>query len=218
MGRGSSKAGGGGTGGVNPNNIVDEEDMISARNPQNQREIDAVLNVARKMTQQYGNDVAVTGSFTLAKFKGKDSNTLGCYSHGDGSITLNKKYVGNKDLNKAYDRDVKAGFHPSRGRKSGVEAVAAHEYGHSLTANVQQKMGEKTFNGAASRIVTEARKSTGTKGTNRQFRKSISGYGSGSDVEAVAEAVADVYCNGGKAGKASKAIVKVMNGYLKKKK
>ena len=34
--------------------------------------------------------------------------------------------------------------------------------------------------------------------------------------EALAEAFADVYCNGSKASKESKAIVDVMNSYLKK--
>lgn len=43
----------------------------------------------------------------------------------------------------------------------------------------------------------------------------ISGYATHSNAEAVAEAIADVYCNGKKAKSESKAIVNVMNKYLK---
>ena len=222
MGRGSSKSGGtgggGASGGVNPNNIKNEKDMLSIRDDSNKEQIDDVLKVAKSMTEQYGNDVAITGTFKTAEFKGKDANTIGCYTHDDGSIILNKKYIGNKNLDSAYDKDVESGFHPSRGNKSGIEAVAAHEYAHSLTANAQQNMGAKTYEEAATRIVTEARLNMNSgkknKGTNASFRKNVSGYGARSDVEAIAEARADVYCNGKKAGKESQAIVNTLNSYL----
>lgn len=224
MGRGSSKSNAGE--GVNPKNIVNTEDMISARNDSNKSQVDDVLKVAKAMTKQYGNDVAIEGTFKLANFKGKDSNVLGCYSH-DGSITMNKTYMTSKNLDSVMDESFKRGYHPSRGNKSGVEAVAAHEYGHSLTANVQKKMGLSNYGVAATRIVTEARiahevSSAGSKPvsftTNKSWRKSISGYGAGSDIEAIAEAVSDVYCNGNKASSKSRAIVDVMTKYLKKSK
>ena len=45
--------------------------------------------------------------------------------------------------------------------------------------------------------------------------KKISGYATRSTKEAIAEAYADVYCNGAKAAKESAAIVNVLNKYLK---
>ena len=43
----------------------------------------------------------------------------------------------------------------------------------------------------------------------------ISGYAKTNPAETVAEAFCDVYCNGSKARKESKAIVNVIDGYLK---
>lgn len=218
MGRGSS--GGNGRmsgGGVDPKNIVSTEDMISARDGENQAQVDAVLKVAKDMTDKYGNDVAIEGNFQLAELKGKDSNTLGYYD-GNGNIAMNKEYMTSPALNEVYDNSAKSGFHPSRGNKSAVEAVAAHEYGHSLTQNVALKMGPPTptFDEAATRICNEARKTSGHKG-NIKLGAAISKYATVSNAETVAEAISDVYCNGKKASKASKAIVKVIDSYLKGK-
>ena len=214
MGRGSSKAGGrAGGGGVNPNNIKNPQEMISLRNETNQKQVDDVLQVSRELVDRYGADVA-TGGFEVATFAGKDATTLGCYTVG-GGIIMNRNYLDNQNMDAAMDKSAKDGYHPSRGNKSGTYAVAAHEYGHSLTENVREKMGEKSFDKAAERIVTEARKQTGDKG-NIKFGRNISEYATVSNAETVAEAMADYMCNGSKAKRQSKAIVKVIDGYLKK--
>ena len=214
MGRGSSSAGGGrepGGSGVNPKNIKNVEEMISVRNEGNQKQVDDVLTVSRELTDKYGASVA-TGGFDIADFTGKDSTTLGCYSPG-GGITMNRRFLDNQNMDKVIDESAKSGYHPSRGKKSGMYAVAAHEYGHSLTENVREKMGEKNFDKAAERIVTEARKQTGDRG-NIKFARNISKYATASNAETVAEAVTDVMCNGGKAKKQSKAVVSVIDKYL----
>ena len=217
MGRGSSASGGraSGGGGVDPSNIKGQEDMISARNEENREGIDRTLDVARNMTKEFGNNVALEGNFQLASFVGKDATTLGCYDAG-GNIIMNKNVINSKRLNEVYDSNVKSGYHPSRGNKSAVEAVAAHEYGHSLTENARKGMGGNlTYDQAATRIVTEARKQTGSKG-NIKFGRKISEYATTSNAETVAEAVSDWYCNGSKAKRESKAVVKVLKGYIKK--
>ena len=111
------------------------------------------------------------------------------------------------------------GFHPSSGKKTGLQATAAHELGHKLTADVAVKMGKTRFSidSAAKEIVEKARKDTGHKGVIKLAEK-ISGYATYSNAEAIAEAVCDVYCNGGKAKKESIAIVKVIDSYLKQNK
>ena len=215
MGRGASRAAGhGGGGGGGATNI---EDMISARNDSNKQQVDDVLAVADVMTKKYGKDVAIEGTFQVGDMKGR---TLAYYDH-DGNICMNRKYINNTNLDDAYDSCVEVGFHPSRGKKSGTYATAAHEYGHSLTENVRKKMGNNvTFDGAATQIVTEARKTTKHRG-NIKFGESISGYAKKSDAETVAEAVSDVFCNGKKAKKESHAVVDVIDKYLlgnKKKK
>lgn len=216
MAKGSSKGGGRNRngGGVNPNNIVNEREMISERNASNQQGIDDVLQVSREIVDTYGNDAA-TGGFTLANFKGKDSNTLGCYREG-GGITMNAAYINNQHMDTVMDKAAEMGFHPSRGNKSGIYAVASHEYGHSLTENARQAMGESDYMRAATRIVNEARKITGDRG-NIIFGRKISEYATTNNAETIAEAFADHMCNGSKAKKQSKAIVQVLNGYLKKK-
>ena len=213
MGRGTSASGGraAGGGGVNPANIKNPQEMISIRNASNQQQVDDVLTVSRELVDKYGASVA-TGGFEVASFTGKDSTTLGCYQVG-GGITMNKKFIDNQNMDAVMDASAASGYHPSRGNKSGVYAVAAHEYGHSLTENVRMKMGEKSFDRAAERIVTEARKQTGDKG-NIKFARKISEYATASNAETIAEAMSDVMCNGKQAKRQSKAIAKVVDSYL----
>ena len=213
MGRGSSGGSNGSPSeGVNPNNIVNERDMISARNDENYEYVNQVLTVAQDMIDDYGDDVAIDGVFTMAEFKGKDANVLGCYDTANGNLTMNEKYMSSPNLDSVYDMSVSSGYHPSRGNKTGVQAVTSHEYGHRLTANVQKAMGEASFDVAADKIVNQARKRTSFE----KFSSKISGYAKKSSAETIAEAVADVYCNGKSAAKESQAIVNVINSYLKK--
>lgn len=135
----------------------------------------------------------------------------------DGAnIAVNQNYF--KDsIDGIYDSAVSSGFHPGRGNKTGLEAVVAHEIGHKLTDQVGVKLGNGVFDidKTATTIVKEALKQTNHRGVV-QLASKISDYATYSNAEAVAEAYADVYCNGNKAHKESIAIMNVVNKYIKK--
>ena len=211
-GRGASSGGrGGGGGGLNPSDIVSTTDLVVQRGKK-QVEVDETLEVFRDIQEEYGYTI---NAIELATLKGRGANVLGYY---DGSnIALNQSYFDKAKMESSYKACVEAGFHPSNGNKSGLQAVVSHELGHALTDSVADKMGIKGINKtheAATRIVNEARKQTGHRGVVQMASK-ISGYAKYSNAEAIAEAFSDVYCNGKSAKRESQAIVNVMNGYLK---
>ena len=215
--RGGSRGRGGGGGGLNPSDIISQNDMGSYLAEGDKREeARQVFSVSNDMQQEYGADVAIYG-FDTAVLKPKAAGTIAFY---DGqNIAINQSYFDINRVDKAYADCVKNGFHPSNGNKTAMQAVAAHEYGHALTDFAANKMGIKgigALDQAANKIVNEARKLTSHRGVVIMSRK-ISEYATYSNAEAVAEAVSDVYCNGSKAHAESRAIVSVLNGYLKKK-
>ena len=195
--------GGSGGGGVNPANIVSERSLISER--ENHREaVDDVLAVMRDVENQYGE---VVEDLLVAQLKGKDASVLGF--HDEGYVALNEKLLGLGDqYNALYD--AQGNYHPSRGNKTGVQAVTAHEVGHYLhfVAGGRTQEGSKRV---ADDIVKVASRFSGYGNKTYQFRKSISGYAEKNNKEAVAEAFADVYCNGSKAKAESRAIVNELN-------
>lgn len=213
MGSCSSSGKGGGLGGATSG--VKSSDIISTRHiltgaGEDTQSFGDVVNTLKEFNSMYGLN---TDNTRLAKLKPK-SNAMAFYD-GDG-IAINEKYFNSETMNKAYKACVESGFHPSNGNKTAMQAVVAHELGHSLTDAVGAKMGTggniDTF---AKSIVNEAMVSK--KRTNAEkFASKISGYAKQSYAEAVAEAVSDVYCNGKKARSESRAIVNVMNKYLKK--
>lgn len=209
-GRGAS-AGGRESGGgkLDPSDILSTSEMITQRG-ERQAEVDAVLSVLRDFNNEYGTVIGEAQVATLAP----GTNAM-AYFDGD-NIAVNESYFNNARMQTAYDSCVDSGYHPSRGKKSAMEAVAAHEVGHKLTADVAVKMGRKSYDidGTAEAVVKEARKQTKHKGVVQMSRK-ISRYATTSNAEAVAEAVSDVYCNGSKARAESRAIVGVLNKYLK---
>ena len=199
----------GGGGGLNPGDILETE-LISWSGDRTSVEND-FFKTAESLHEKYGDDAVPQDFFVSAKLAPKAASTIAYY---DGSnVGLNKAFANAEKLNSAYDQCVAQGFHPSRGDKSAGEAVAAHELGHRLTDAVGAKMGVTDIDYAATRIVNEARKPAGFRGVV-QMARSISGYASTTNAEAIAEAVSDVYCNGSKAKKASKAIVNVIDSYL----
>ena len=212
MGRGSSGGGNlrSGGGGVNPANIHNERDLVSERERQ-QQEVDDVLAVARQIYEQYGVDV---GQFMLADIGGKDALTM-AYSDGE-NIGFNSKYFDAENMQRAYDACVDSKFHPSRGNKTALQAVAAHEYGHVLSERAAQKLGAGIYgiDSASKTIVDRAMSKMGYKGSIKMAAK-ISGYAKESYAECVAEAVADVFCNGRKATAESRAIVNELNKILR---
>jgi len=121
----------------------------------------------------------------------------------------------------AYDDCVKKGYHPGRGNKTAEQAVIAHELGHSLTSVAMQKMRSNNFDDVSKKIMKEAQNilSKGLKkkkypGT-RKIATKISEYATSSNAECIAEATADVYCNGSKAKAESKAVVQALKGFMK---
>lgn len=192
-------------GGLNPNDILDERDMIVERG-EKEKEVDEVLTVSRDMLDDYPN--ASLQQLLIATLK-SGANALGYY---DGNnIAINDAYF-NAAMEAAYQECVKTGFHPSSGNKTGIQAVVAHEFGHAINDAAARKLG-MNMDQAADKIVNEARKGTKHRGVV-QMANAISTYATASNAEAIAEAVSDVYCNGAKAKAESQAIVKVLKSYL----
>lgn len=160
-----------------------------------------IMNTRDAMEREYGSAVKGirlhTGTFS-------DNTTLGAY--GGDVLYMNEKYVKNANLTKAME--ASGGFHPSIGNKTGAEAVASHEIGHRLGEMAARKAGI-----SEREIVTRAAKTVGIKPNNMAGH--ISGYARSNYSETIAEACADVHCNGSKASKASIAISNELKKILK---
>lgn len=205
-GRGSDSGGRySGGGGLNPNDIVSTRDLISDRE-RNQKMVDSVMQSLYEVNSEYG---VILDGIELAKLKGKGASALAYY--GGGRLGVNEAYF-NSRMESAYDACVKSKFHPSRGNKTAMEAVALHEMGHALTDKASAKLGHYNMDKTSTFIVKEALKQTKHKGVVKMASK-ISRYATASNAEAIAEAFSDVKCNGKRAKAESKAIVNVLNKY-----
>lgn len=196
-----------------PINIVSQVDVWSYRhNPNNQPFVDQINSSVRDMANDFPDLMKDVNRVDSAVLGGADkTGTLGFY--GGGTVGLNSNYTNVDKMNKVYDAAVKSGYHPSRGNKTGVEAVTYHEMGHALTDHVAKKMGVSNLDKASKKIVNDAYKASGGKGGTKKWAGSISGYAKDSFAECVAEAVCDVYCNGNKAKLNSKAIMTQLKKY-----
>ena len=200
-----------GGGGINPGDIAETQELLTLRGAK-PTEVGDVLNVSKTIADEYG---VTVGEFDLATLKGRKAGSAMAYSDGT-NIGFNSKYFDAAKMDTAMDNCIAAGWHPGRGNKSGIESVAAHEYGHVLTEIAGRKMGISgidSIDQAATRIVTEARKLTSHRGVV-QLARAISGYATTTNAEAVAEAFADVYCNGRNARFESRAIINTLKKYL----
>ena len=161
------------------------------------------MNTRDGFEAEYGDAIK---DITLKAATFDDPSVLGAY--GGNTLYMNQKYIKNKNLTAAMKRSAEDGFHPSIGNKTGAEAVAAHELGHRLgeVASGKAKVSEKE-------IVARAAKKTGIKTENMAGH--ISKYARTNYGETIAEAYADVYCNGKKASKASQAIVREVKSIIK---
>lgn len=192
-----------------PANIKEEKSLISARETKGE-EVDQVLTTLKAMTEEYGVNVEDVNIAVM----GKGSQNIIGYFSSEGNLGINQSFFNTEKLNGAYDDDVRKGFHPSRGDKTGLEAVTAHEYGHSIAHKLAGGWG-KNYDNMCNKITQEAGKSLGYKKFN-DFASKVSGYAKESSSECIAEAFADVYCNGSKASKESQAVVNTMRKYLNK--
>ena len=201
---------GGGTGGLSPDDILSTSNLLldTKLDEKTRRE---VVKTLKDFQDEYGLDYRNT---RIAQLKPK-ANALAYY---DGAgIAINSTFLNSEKMNEAYQKCVESGFHPSSGSKTGMEAVVSHELGHALTDMVGSKMGITGINltnESATAIVNEARKQTKHRGVVQMASK-ISGYATHSNAEAIAEAIADCYCNGKKAKSESRAIKSVVDKYLK---
>ena len=208
------RSGGRRGGGLGAGNAISTESLMGYRDdPQMTGAVDEALEIFSDVYDQYG--VAVN-DIQLAKMSKRDSSVLAYYDGGD-NIAFNETFFDSAKMNSVYDASVASGFHPSRGAKTGLQAVAAHELGHKLTAEAAVKMGMSRINvdRAAKVIMEDARKTGKYKGVIQMGRK-ISGYAATSNAESISEAFADVFCNGSKANAVSKAVVNSLNKYLGK--
>ena len=162
-----------------------------------------IMNTRDAFEAEYGDAVK---DITLKAATFSNRNALGAY--GGNTLYMNEKYIKNKNLTSAMKDAEKSGYHPKLNGKTGAEAVAAHELGHRLgeVASQKAKISEKD-------IVARAAKKTGIKTENMAGH--ISGYARSNYGETIAEAYADVYCNGKKASRASRAIVNEVKSIVK---
>ena len=211
-GRGASSTSGGATGGLDMGHIISTRSLVSERGA-SQKEVDDVLGVMSDVEEKYGvriNDAVVS------KLDLKGSTTMGYYDAG-GNFGINEKFFDSARVDRAYDRNIESGFHPKRGNKSGTEALAAHEMGHAVTDEAARRagLGDWQLDAVSNKIVGRAKSKLGAKSTS-DVRKGISGYAQESNSEAVAEAFADVYCNGSNASAESKAVVAELDAYFRR--
>lgn len=157
-----------------------------------------IQNARDAMEREYGNVIS-TANLSVAEM-GRDA--LGAY--GNGTVYMNNKYVSNKNMTEAMKDAENSGFHP----KIGAEAVTAHELGHFLADKAMAKAGI-----SEREIVGRASKTIGVKVNN--MAGLISGYARYNYAETIAEASADVFCNGNNASKASRAIMNEIKVILK---
>lgn len=216
-GRGSNSSGGAslpGKGkGLSPNSISKEVDVWSYRhNKNNEPFVDAMNTAARRMSDDFPGLMDTVEQVNAGTLKGAAARSVLGY-YGGGRVALNTNYTNVDKMNSTYDAAVKSGYHPSRGNKSGTEAVMYHEMGHALTDHIKNKVGASNLDTASKKIVNDAYKASNGKGGTLAWAGKISGYAKESFAECVAEAVSDWYCNGNKAKSQSKAIMKQLKSY-----
>ena len=202
------RRGGNLTGGVNPNDIKGTTNLLI------DTDLDEitrgeVTRTLKDFQDKYGLEYNNTRIANM-----KPGTGVLAYYDGEG-IAINNEYLNSDTMNAAYKKCVESGFHPSNGSKTGMEAVVSHELGHAVNGIIADRMGT-SLHASADRIVNEAMKNTKHKSVST-FQSKISGYAKQNYAETVAEAMADVYCNGKKARSESKAIQKVVDKYMKDK-
>ena len=199
--------------GMSSASISKEVDVWSYRHNQNNEPfVDAMNTAARRMSDDFPDLMNTVEEVNAGTLKGAAARSVLGY-YGDGRVALNTNYTNVDKMNTVYDAAVKSGYHPSRGNKSGTEAVMYHEMGHALTDNIAKKMGVSNLDVASKRIVNDAYKANGGKGGTLAWAGKVSGYAKESFAECVAEAVSDWYCNGNKASSQSKAIMTQLKKY-----
>ena len=201
-GGGIGEFGGGMTGGDTTTTVKSSHPLTDAISTGGGSFANEVMSTRDTMDAEYGPAVKKM-NLHLATFS--DNTALGAY--GSDTLYMAERYVKNKNLTTAMQRAEKDGFHPKLGGKTGAEAVAAHEIGHRLGEVAAKKAGI-----SEQEIVARAGKRVRIKTEN--MAGFISKYARSNYGETIAEASADVFCNGNKASRASKAIMKEVKSIL----
>lgn len=211
-GRGSGSGGPSLGGGSGKNiNIISSQDVWSYRHRAgNEGFVDQINTGIRNISDDFPGMMNTVRTVDSAKLGGADANNVLGFWSADGQLALNENYTNVEKMNQVYDASIKSGYHPGRGNKTGTYAVATHEAGHALTDHLREKMGEKSIDSAAKKIVDAAYKKAKGKGGTVAWAAKISGYAKESNAECIAEAVSDWYCNGNKANANSIAIIQEM--------
>lgn len=223
-GRGSSSSSGGSTDGGDNIKISKEVDVWSERHKKSQEyAADQIINATRDMQDEYGVMDSVT-SVTVANMS--KGNVLAFYDPQENKVVFNRKFTDVPTIQQSYEDCVAKKYHPPLGKRTPIEATTAHELGHAIADKINdaRRAGGYSKIDANSEIVINAfRKLYPNKAHTYQevidmpkARKGISGYALKNYHETIAEAVADVYCNGGKAKKFSKAIVEELKETIKR--
>lgn len=190
--------------------IYSTNSLISMRE-RKQKEVDEILEFSREMEKEFG---TVANDFEIATMWETWSDTMAFFSPENNSLAVNIDYFDSEKLDQVYDNNVKSGFHPSRGSKTGLQATVAHEFGHLLTWQVARRRNQYPYY-YADDVVSEAFGNQSNKGkasysTIDSYRRSISRYALKNSAETIAEAFTDVYSNGNKAKEASRAIADIL--------
>ena len=202
-GRGVGPHGAGMTGGDTTTTVKSSHNLTEEIGKGGGQFANEIMNTRDAFEAEYG-DAIKDVSLQAATFS--NSNALGAY--GGNTLYMNEKYIKNKNLTAAMKDAEKSGYHPKLNGKTGAEAVAAHEFGHRLGEVAAGKAGISEKD-----IVGRAAKKVGIRTENMAGH--ISGYARSNYGETIAEAYADVYCNGKKASKASRAIVNEVKSIVK---
>lgn len=209
-GRGSSSGGSGlGSGGGVTVNVISTTDLTSERE-RNPQSVDDTLSVLRDINDQYGYIINDTVVADIGK-----SPAIAYYEEGTATLGINKDYFNAEKMNASYDKCVDNRWHPPRGDKSGTEAVVSHEVGHALTEQAAKNQN-MSFDKMAEKVVGEAFKAKNRFDAQEKALK-ISGYAKTNNAECIAEAFADVFCNGKGAKTESQSVVNTLNKYLGRK-
>lgn len=207
--------------GIHLNYEKDSDIWTYRHQKKNERFVDNVNQTIREMGETYGELNTVINDVYIAKLQGAHSRSILAFWDGNGELGINKRFGNIDKMTKVYEDSVKSGFHPSRGNKTAEQAVIAHELGHSLTTLAQQKTGAKSFDDVAKRIMKDSQKILNKQAGKRKYQgtnkiaNAISGYARENNAECIAEATADVYCNGRKAKSESKAVVQALKKLIK---
>ena len=208
-GRGASYQPGSSTGSGGGGSIDEKwtQDTWSFRHEKaNEKIVDQIHQTTKEMNEQYEAMDTVMDLYIADIGKSK---AIAYYAPDKRGLGVNVSYADAQKMDAAYDASVKSGFHPPRSKKTGMQAVISHELGHALTQKLADKTGHYNLDKAASQIMAQARKDLKVK-SNYAISSKISGYAQTNNAETIAEATADVYCNGNKARKESIAVVNAM--------